>query len=78
MPRWEAADRIITGTTLGEHDRLRGPFGDNADTRVPVRPGRAASAPPLFIRYATRCPTVTSPAPSPYDVETATTESSAM
>ena len=24
MPRCEAADRIITGTTLGEHDRLRG------------------------------------------------------
>ena len=39
MPRWEAADRIITGTTLGEHDRVRGPFGDNADTQVSVRPG---------------------------------------
>jgi hypothetical protein len=39
MPRWEAADRIITGTTLGEHDRLCGPFGDNADTQVSVRPG---------------------------------------
>jgi hypothetical protein len=63
MPRWEAADRIITGTTLGEHERLRGPFGDNADTQVPVRPGHAASAPTLFNRYATRCPTGTSPDP---------------
>ena len=44
MPRWEAADRIITGTTLGEHDRLRGPFSDNADSKVPVWPGHAAAA----------------------------------
>ena len=30
MRRWEAADRFITGTTLGEPGRMRGPFGDNA------------------------------------------------
>jgi hypothetical protein len=64
MPGGEAADRIITGTTLGEHDRLRGPFGDNADTQMPVRPGHAASAPTLFIGYATRCPTGASPDPA--------------
>ena len=56
MPRGEAADRIITGTTLGEHDRLRGPFGDNADTRCPYRRDTL-----LFVRYGTCCPRVTSP-----------------
>jgi hypothetical protein len=61
MPRWEAPRRFVTGTTLGEHDRLRGPFGDNADAQVPEWTGARCISADAVHRPRNACPTVTRP-----------------
>ena len=70
-PAWRPSDAPLGGGRPHHHRQdVRGtraaarPFGDSADTQVPVWPGHAASAPTLFNRYATRCPTGTSPDPT--------------